>query len=198
MRYDSEHKAKTREKVLVEAARAIRREGPHTVGVAEVMKRAGLTHGGFYAHFASKDDLVAEAIGQMFKESGGRFERETAGRGPAAGLAAYVDFYLSTAHRDSREAGCPLPFLSADAPRLPDASRGRYAEGVAGLTDKIAALLEANGHPDPRAAAGSAVAEMVGALALSRAEPDRERADAILAGSRRAVKQRLLIAEDGQ
>ena len=77
MRYDAEHKAKTREKVLVEAAKAIRRDGPHNVGVAEVMAKAGLTHGGFYAHFASKNELITEAIGQMFKESGLRLAQET-------------------------------------------------------------------------------------------------------------------------
>ena len=194
MRYDADHKTKTRERVLVEAAKAIRREGPHTVGVAEVMKQAGLTHGGFYAHFASRDELVAEAIGQMFKESGARLSRELeGGRTPAEALNGYIDFYLSAAHRDSRETGCPLPFLSADAPRLPQASRSLYVEGVGGLITRIADLLRADGHPDAEAAAGSAVAEMVGAVALSRAEPDPARADLILARSKRAVKQRLLL-----
>ena len=197
MRYDADHKTKTRERVLVEAAKAIRREGPHTVGVAEVMKQAGLTHGGFYAHFASRDELVAEAIGQMFKESGQRLARETAGqRDPAKALGAYIDFYLSAAHRDARESGCALPFLSADAPRLPEASRQRYAQGVGWLTEAIATLLTSSGLAEAEAAASSAVAEMVGALALSRAEPDPIASDAILARSKRAVKQRLALEQD--
>ncbi|MEI9890155.1 MAG: TetR/AcrR family transcriptional regulator [Caulobacteraceae bacterium] len=83
MRYDAEHKRQTREKVLDAAAEAIRLEGPHKVGVAGVMARAGLTHGGFYAHFESKDDLVAHAITHMFDKSALR--RIDAHEGPAAG-----------------------------------------------------------------------------------------------------------------
>jgi TetR/AcrR family transcriptional repressor of nem operon len=192
MRYDSEHKERTRERVLKEAAKAIRQDGPHKVGVAEVMAKAGLTHGGFYAHFSSKDDLVDQAIGQMFKESGDRLAREIDANGtPAEALNAYLDFYLSPAHRDARTSGCPLPFLSADAPRLPEGSRGRYSSGVASLAARMAALLAETGRPDPEADASSAVAEMVGAVALSRAEPDLTRADEILARSKRAVKRRL-------
>src|SRR5690349_10582978 len=101
MRYDAEHKQKTREKVLEAAAEAIRAEGPHRLGVAGVMAKAGLTHGGFYAHFQSKEDLVAQTIEHMFARS--RFKRidrdETLG--PADKLLAFIDYYLSTAHRDS-------------------------------------------------------------------------------------------------
>ena len=80
MRYDSEHKERTRARVVKEAAKAIRAEGPHRVGVAGVMAKAGLTHGGFYAHFASKDDLVGAAMSQMFDEASVKFDRQTAGR----------------------------------------------------------------------------------------------------------------------
>jgi TetR/AcrR family transcriptional repressor of nem operon len=192
MRYDAEHKQRTRERLLAEAAKALRAEGPHRLGVAEVMAKAGLTHGGFYAHFASKDALVAETIGQMFEEAGARTVRKLGeGRPPAEALRSYVDFYLSPAHRDRRTSGCPLPFLSADAPRLPEAARTRFAEGVGHLTEAFAALLKQMGAPEPDAAAASVLAEMVGAVALSRAEPDPERADAILAYSRASVMRRL-------
>src|SRR5690349_6687091 len=109
MRYDAEHKQKTRERVLVEAAKAIRTDGPHKIGVAAVMAKAGLTHGGFYAHFESKDDFVAAAIGQMFAEGRVRLDKALDGRSAGEGLTAYIDFYLSGAHRDTRSAGCPLP-----------------------------------------------------------------------------------------
>ncbi len=192
MRYDSEHKQRTRERVLEEAAKAIRAEGPHKVAVAEVMSRAGLTHGGFYAHFASKDEFIAEAVGQMFKEAGARRLREMGeGRAPAEALEAYVDFYLSRAHRDSRTSGCPLPFLAADAPRLPEAVRTRFNLGAAGLIEVVAKLLTEMGRPEPQDLASSVIAEAVGAVALSRAEPDPERADAILDRSRASVKRRL-------
>src|SRR3954466_6221608 len=102
MRYSADHKLKTRQRVLTEAARAIREDGPHQVGVAAVMAKAGLTQGGFYAHFASKDDLVAAAIGHMFEEALQRWGAETTGRSGADALNAYLDFYLSPAHRDAR------------------------------------------------------------------------------------------------
>ena len=191
MRYDAEHKQKTRERVLKAAAKAIRAEGPHKIGVAAVMAEAGLTHGGFYAHFESKDDFIAAAIGQMFLEGRTRLDRSMEGRGLAEGLANYVDFYLSGAHRDTRTSGCPLPFLSADAPRLPAPSREQFAQGVALLTDRLAQVLAQVGRPDAEEAAGSMLSEMVGAVALARAEPDPTRSDAILARTRASLTRRL-------
>lgn len=195
MRYDAEHKQKTRKRVLRAAARAIRAEGPHKVGVAEVMADVGLTHGGFYAHFASKDDLIATVVEEMFRLGSDRFESETAAVAPEVGLSRYIDFYLSAAHRDSRDSGCPLPYLSADAPRLTAKTREAFAAGVARLSERLAGRLEALGRPDSRAEAASALAELVGALSLARAEPDRARSDAILAASRAALKHRLGLEE---
>lgn len=198
MRYDAEHKRRTRERLLDEAAKAVRAEGPHRVGVAEVMARAGLTHGGFYAHFASKDELVAEAVGRMFEEAGAQILRALGeGEPPAQALRSYVDFYLSRAHRDARTSGCPLPFLSADASRLPEAARARFAQGAARLRETFAALLKQLGSPDPETMAASVLAEMVGAVALSRAEPDPVRADVLLAHSRASVMRRLGL-QDGE
>src|SRR3569623_2604629 len=114
MRYDPEHKQKTREKVLDAAAEAIRTEGPHKLGVAGVMAKAGLTHGGFYAHFQSKEDLVAQAIDHMFARSQlKRIDREE-GLAPAEKLVAFIDHYLSPGPRAS-PIGSPLPALTADA-----------------------------------------------------------------------------------
>jgi TetR/AcrR family transcriptional repressor of nem operon len=190
MRYDAEHKDETRRRVVKAAARAIREEGPFKVGVAGVMAKAGLTHGGFYAHFASKDDLVAAGIGRMFEEGRRRLDHQTTDQSPAEALAAYVDFYLSPEHRDTRTAGCPLPFLSADAPRLPAPARERYAQGVADLTGRLAERLEAMGWADSLTQARSMLSELVGALSLARADPDPARSDAILATSRAALKAR--------
>jgi TetR/AcrR family transcriptional repressor of nem operon len=190
MRYDASHKDETRRKVLKAAARAIRAQGPFKVGVAGVMSDAGLTHGGFYAHFASKDDLVAAGVTQMFDETATRFERVTEGLDGPEAVAAYIDFYLSALHRDSRVSGCPLPFLAADAPRLPELARQAFAEGVAGMHERMAARLAAIGRRDPTGDAKSLLAEMVGALALARADPDPIRSDAILAASRAALKAR--------
>jgi TetR/AcrR family transcriptional repressor of nem operon len=190
MRYDAEHKQKTRERVLKEAARAMRAEGPHKIAVAGVMARAGLTHGGFYAHFPSREAFVAEAIGQMFDEGRVQQVRRMADLPPREALSAYVDFYLSPQHRDSKTTGCPLPFLSADAPRLEGEARQRFAAGAAGLTAKLAEQFARLGRPEPDMDATSMLSEMVGALSLARAEPDPARSDAILAHTRASLSRR--------
>lgn len=198
MRYDSEHKERTRARVLKEAAKAIRAEGPHRVGVAAMMAKAGLTHGGFYAHFASKDDLVVAAMSRMFDEASAKFDRLTAGKPPAAALRAYIDFYLSRQHRDARDTGCPLPSLSADLPRLGVAARRQFAAGLAGLTARVEGLLSALGWPDAEMLASSALAEMAGALSMARGVADPKQSDAILKASRNALKLRFgLVESDG-
>jgi TetR/AcrR family transcriptional repressor of nem operon len=191
MRYDEAHKQKTREKVLQAAARAIRAEGPDRVGVAGIMAKAGLTHGGFYAHFESKDDLVAEAIEQMFVEGRQHFAAVVAGKPPARALGDYVDYYLSKAHRDTPDAGCAMPALCTDLPRLSDRAKAAFGNGYAGLIVWISKRLDDLGHADSKATACSVVSEMVGTVALARCIPDRERSDALLEGSRRAIRQRL-------
>ena len=184
MRYPADHKRETRERVLAEAAKQIREHGPAGVGVADIMKSAGLTHGGFYAHFASKDALVAAAIAKMFAGARARWER-------AASLGAYIDAYLSAEHRDARETGCPIAALASDAPRLPTACRAAYADGARDLASRLASALRDLGHRDVEALASSIIAELAGALALARVEPDEARSDAILAASRRTLRARL-------
>jgi TetR/AcrR family transcriptional repressor of nem operon len=195
MRYDTEHKQRTREKVLKAAAKAIRAQGPHRVGVAAVMGKAGLTHGGFYAHFDSKDDLVAAAIGQMFEEARANWARLTEAKQPAAALASYVDFYLSTQHRDAVSAGCPIPILAPESRRLAKPSREQFAAGVGHLTERLRSQLEALGVERAQDEASSMLAEMVGALALARAEPDAERSEAILNASKQRLKERFALAD---
>lgn len=193
MRYRAEHKQETRQRVLAEAARAIRAQGVLKVGVAEVMARAGLTHGGFYAHFASREDFIGAAIDQMFAEGAERLAKSVRDKTPADGLADYIDFYLSAPHRDTRVAGCPLPFLSADAPRLAAPARARVAAGMQALTLKLAKLLEATGRVDAEGGAASLLSEMVGAVCLARVEPDIDRAQAILTKTRQALVARLCL-----
>lgn len=191
MRYDSEHKQKTREKVLHAAAKAIRNDGPDRVGVAGIMAEVGLTHGGFYAHFASKDELIAAAIARMFDEARARIEHETAGHDTADGLVAYIDFYLSKKHRDARGASCPIAALSSDLPRLTEPARAQFAAGVQRQVVALGKMLTALGHADADVEAQSMIAELLGALSLARIEPSVKKSDAMLVASRRRLKQRL-------
>jgi len=195
MRYDSDHKGETRQRVLKEAAREIRAKGPGGVAVASIMARAGLTHGGFYAHFESKDALIAAAIETMFESAARRFEAASVHQDPRAALRAYVDFYLSPGHRDARAHGCPLPALSGDLARLDPEARVRFGQGVAALTGRLADRLGQLGVGDPEAAGSSMLAEMVGAVALSRAVADPAQSDAILARARASVIARFDLGD---
>ena len=195
MRYDAEHKARTRERVVKEAMLAIRAGGPENLGVADVMKRAGLTHGGFYAHFPSREALLLAAIEEMFTSARSVFDRRTKDLPPRAALKAYLDFYVSQGHRDARNTGCPLPLLSGDLPRMAGQARDRFAEGVTRLTSAMAGKLEAMGRPEPEAAAGSAFSEMIGALSLARALGPTAQSDALLATTHAAVAERLGLGD---
>lgn len=198
MRYDSDYKERTRQRVLDEAAKAIRLEGAQGIGVASVMARAGLTHGAFYAHFESKDALVAAALDLMMEQVGGRFAKVTAGLAPGDALRAYVEFYLSPRHRDATAVGCPLPIMAADVSRLGEAAQASYAGGVARLVGAIGGLVQALDVADAPAIASSVVAELIGALALARGlAGDREQSDLLLARSRRSVLARLGLAGEG-
>lgn len=191
MRYDSEHKQETRERVLTAASRALRSEGPDRIGVVGVMAQAGLTHGGFYAHFSSKNDLIAATIEHMFETTAKRMQTTVDRHPPREALATYIDFYLSMKHCASRDQGCPMAALASDLPRLDQAARQQFTAGMGRLLVKLTELMALAGIDDPESSAQSMRSEMVGALMLARVETDSKRAKQILAGSRAALKRKL-------
>jgi TetR/AcrR family transcriptional repressor of nem operon len=194
MRYHSEHKQQTHDKVLRAAARAIREQGPERVSVAAVMAEAGLTHGGFYAHFPSKEALVAASIAYMFERTDARLADSLPGKSPREALVAYIDFYLSEGHCAARDRGCPMAALGSDLPRLDAVSKKTFAAGMARLTKRLAGLLKAMDVDDPRSAADSLRAELLGALLSARLIGARER-KAVLEASRHALRQRFGLGE---
>jgi TetR/AcrR family transcriptional regulator, transcriptional repressor for nem operon len=196
MRYDSSHKDQTRDRILGEAAAAIRQHGTRGVSVAQLMANAGLTHGGFYAHFGSKDELVAEAILRAFDDSRALSISRIEGKPPAEGLAMLIDGYLSDRARDMPERACPIPSLAGEVARMGPRARERFEEGLTRLRGRIAGLLVPLGH-DAAAAeglAGSLLAEMIGAMTVARALPDAAASSAVLADARARVKARAGVA----
>jgi TetR/AcrR family transcriptional regulator, transcriptional repressor for nem operon len=191
MRYTAEHKEHTRRRILAEAAGAIRARGPERMGVAEVMNGLGLTHGGFYAHFKSKDELVAQAIAYMFDETYAWFQARTEGLEPGPALAAFIGIYLSRSHRDARATGCAVAAMCGDLPRLPRPARASFTQGLERLQAGLAGLLRKLGRRNAEALALSAIAEMSGALALARAVGESERSDLILRTAREQLRERL-------
>ncbi|MGA0604759.1 TetR/AcrR family transcriptional regulator [Phenylobacterium sp. VNQ135] len=195
MRYSGTHKEETRKKVVKAAAAAVRAKGPDGVAVAEVMAEAGLTHGGFYAHFRNKEALIVAALEEAFAESRRRFARLTEGLDRQAALGVFVDAYVSMAHRARRARGCPVTALASELPRQPEAVRAAFDAGLRGMIGRIAAWLPET-EPDRDGLAASLVAEMAGAVTLSRAVADDDLAERLLADCRRSIKARMGAPED--
>jgi TetR/AcrR family transcriptional repressor of nem operon len=190
MRYSDTHKQETRQKVVTAAAAAVRARGPDGVGVAEIMAEAGLTHGGFYAHFPNKEALVAAAIAEAFGQSRRRFARMVEGMSPGEALTAFVDSYVSADHRNNPQRGCPISTLTNDLPRQGPLVRAAFDTGVANMIARIEAWLPDGDPAGRRRLASSLVAEMAGAVALARAVSDEAMAGQVLEASRDRIKVR--------
>lgn len=195
MRYAQEYKAESRARIVRSAAQQLRAKGPEKVGVAEVMAGAGLTHGAFYAHFASKDALVAEAIDAMFSETRRAsqvLDDALAEANPKVRTAfkAFVSAYLSAEHRDAPERGCPLPSLAADVSRSDGPPRARFTAGVERMSGKIAAVLDRLGIAESETEANATLAQMAGAIGLARAVGSSVLSDAILADTLKSISVR--------
>ena len=194
MRYSQSHKQETRKTVVRAAAAAVRAKGPDGISVAEIMAEAGLTHGGFYAHFPNKAALVAAALAEAFGQSRRRFARMTEGMTPAEALTAFIDSYVSVEHRDNPQRGCPIATLTNDLPRQGPLVRGAFDEGVANLIARIEGWLPEGDAEGRRSLASSMMAEMAGAVALARAVSDEILAEQLLEASRARIKGRAGLA----
>lgn len=184
------HKARTRQRILNEAAVVMRESGTESIGVAALMKRVGLTHGGFYAHFSSREDLVQAVIAEMFADSARRFATITSLTDPLERFNQLIDSYLSEQHCDSPGEGCPLPALVSEMAHLPLDARTLFSQQRAAMRQRLAQTLRELNHPQADDAATTILTEMVGAVALARSCADKKEAGNLLALSRRSVKQR--------
>ena len=190
MRYSDTHKQETRTKVLRAAAAAVRVKGPDGISVADIMAEAGLTHGGFYAHFPTKEALVAAAVAEAFDQGRRRFARVTAGLDGPEALGAHIDAYVTMEHRGSPARGCPAPALASDLPRQGAAVRAAFEAGLQGLIASLARHLPIPDGSERQDLAGSLVAEMAGAVTLSRSLTDDAAAARFLDQSRRRIRDR--------
>jgi TetR/AcrR family transcriptional repressor of nem operon len=163
MRMSRAAAAQSRARIVEQAARMLRARGIAGASVAEVMQAAGMTHGGFYKHFDSKDALIAEATASAFAEAVARFDRRAARKGVEAAAAAYFADYLSPAHVAHPEQGCPLAAFGAEAARHPEALSQTFAEGVEALVERI----ESTGAP--RDQAMRQLLMLLGAVVAARA-----------------------------
>ena len=185
MRKSKQETAETRRRIVKAAAAEFRQNGIGGTGLSDLMAAAGLTHGGFYRHFDSKDQIVAEACAAATESAIARF---FSNKSPHSGLKARVAKYLSPAHRDDPSAGCPLAALGSEIARCDEKTRAAATQAFLKLVNVIAAESGKTRPDVARRRALVAAATMIGALTMSRIVPDSELSAGIL---REAEKQLL-------
>ena len=180
-------KATSRDRILDIAAARIRRDGVDRLGVAEIMKEAGLTHGGFYRHFDSREHLVAEAT-QRALSQGSAWTIAAGNVGGRPGFTALVDGYLSTRHRDHPESGCGVAGVVTDVARAGGSARDSYTRQVKKCLDILAGLIDNSDLQVEECAAVLTLSVLVGAISIARAVDDPDLSERILANAAAALK----------
>lgn len=190
MRYSADHKAQTHARIVKEAAARFRKDGIGATGLQPLMKALGLTHGGFYAHFKSKDDLVETALCSASQEMDEVVAQKFAEDKP---LENFIDLYLSDIHREHPERGCPLPTMASEL-----GQRGQPSPSVDATVQRRLKLMAAALGGGDAAEAQSLVmlSTLIGALVLSRSVQDETFAASILGASRDSLKAQARAAAD--
>jgi TetR/AcrR family transcriptional regulator, transcriptional repressor for nem operon len=174
-RYGKEHKEATKRRIVEAAGRRFKRDGIDGSGIATLMADAGLTNGAFYAHFESKDDLIATTVAEQL-----RAQRETYWNRPDTGVEQLVREYLSPRHRDDTEHGCPSAALLDEIGRCSTSTKRAYTKGLLGIADEIASRLAPDDPASARTTTLSLFALLIGTLQLSRALADKKLSNEVL------------------
>jgi TetR/AcrR family transcriptional regulator, transcriptional repressor for nem operon len=195
MRYSKEHKQETHARIVKKASVRLREKGAHGIGVADLMKEAGLTHGGFYAHFDSREALVIEAFAYAMDRATERWRKVAAQTPPDKRLATIVENYLTPVHRDDPGHGCAVPTLGAEIARESLKTRKAFAAKLEQMIDMMADQVQDAPRKAGRKQAMAALATMIGTLVLSRIAGTGEFSDEILDAGRDAVLGRTASAK---
>ncbi|HEY4374752.1 MAG TPA: TetR/AcrR family transcriptional regulator [Burkholderiales bacterium] len=179
MKVSREQFAENRERILAQAGNLFREKGFDGVGIVDIMNAAGLTHGGFYRHFASKDELAAQTCRQAMDGTAQRWADLLQGEG-AQPLETLLRHYLSEQHRDQMGSGCMFAALAGDAARQEDGVRKAYSDGLSRLLDMLGGCIRGRSRQARRRQAIATMAEMVGAVILARAVDDPDLSKEIL------------------
>jgi TetR/AcrR family transcriptional repressor of nem operon len=187
MRYSKEHKLETHARIVKKASVRLREKGAHGVGVADLMKEAGLTHGGFYAHFDSREALVIEAFADAMDRSTERWRKLAEQTPPEKRLATIVGTYLTPLHRDDPGHGCAVPTLGAEIARESPKTRKAFAAKLEQMIDMLAAQIPELPRKAARKQAMAVIATMMGTLVLARVAGSGDFSDEILGAGREAL-----------
>jgi TetR/AcrR family transcriptional repressor of nem operon len=187
MRYSREHKLETHERIVKRASVRLREKGAHGIGVADLMKDAGLTHGGFYAHFDSREALVIEAFAHAMDRSTERWRKLGEATPPEQRLTAIVDSYLTPVHRDDPGHGCAVPTLAAEIARESPKTRRAFAGKLEQMIEMMADQIPGVPRKTARKQATAAIATMMGTMVMARVAGTGEFSEEVLAAGREAV-----------
>ena len=187
MRYSREHKLETHARIVKKASVRLREKGAHGIGVADLMKDAGLTHGGFYAHFDSREALVIEAFAYAMDRSTERWRKMAETTPPEKRMATIVETYLTPLHRDDPGHGCAVPALGAEIARESPKTRKAFAAKLEQMIDMIADQIPDVPRKAARKQAMATLSTMMGTLVLSRIAGSGEFSDDILGAGRDAA-----------
>ena len=184
MRYPPEHKAEVHQKIVKDASRRVRAEGLSGAAVAAVMRDTGLTHGGFYKHFGSKDELVMESLREAFRDIGDKLVRVAEQSRSEAAWKAIVKSYLSLEYCDHVERGCPLPALAPEMARVDEAMRSQVFAELVNYRDRMLPFMPGRRTADKERAFFVIFSMMIGAVEIARMMPDRAAQEKVLASTR--------------
>lgn len=187
MRYSREHKQETHDRIVRKASVRLREKGAHGIGVADLMKEAGLTHGGFYAHFDSREALVIEAFGYAMDRSMEHWRKITDEVSPEKRLALIAEAYLSALHRDNPGHGCSIPALGAEIARESPKARKAFASKLEEMIERLADCIPNQPRKAARKQAISTLATMAGSMLLARIAGSGELSDEVLKAGRDSV-----------
>jgi len=175
MRYSSEHKAQSHDKILSVAARSFREHGGDTSGIGTVMKKVGLTKGGFYRHFKSKDDLFVEAVARAFDEMGRGITEAAKAAPEGQALRAMIERYLSMPHVESPGAGCVLSALGPELARKPLSVRRRIEASLDAYRERLLPFVPGKTREEKLAKCRLLFSSMAGVLVMARITSDRQK-----------------------
>jgi TetR/AcrR family transcriptional regulator, transcriptional repressor for nem operon len=184
MRYGPEHKGEVHQKIVRDASRRVRAEGITGAAVSAVMKDAGLTHGGFYKHFGSKDELLMESVGEAFREMEDRLVQAGERAKPGTAWKAIVKVYLSAEHCDHTEWGCPLAAIGPELARADKAMKAPLGGELVRYKSRMLPFMPGRRTVDKERAFFSIFSTMIGAIEIARMLPEPAMREKVLASAR--------------
>jgi len=191
MRYEEDHRQQTHDRIVEAASYGLREMGARGLSVVDLMKLAGLTHGGFYNHFNSRAALVGEAIAFAMDQMTARWKKLAQTSASGRRFEALIADYLSLRHRDDPRRGCPLPILAVDVARSSTSEQRAFAAKLEEMIEVFAELVPDQSPRQARQIATGAIATMVGTIVLSRAVGNSKLSDRILDAGRKTAAGRL-------